>query len=59
VSACIFWMKARCGWSEKTGVELTGKDGAPLQPTPIVVKFISAEECKARGFELKAPVLLE
>jgi hypothetical protein len=30
VSAAIFWMKARAGWSEKNQVELTGPDGGPL-----------------------------
>jgi len=30
VSAAIFWMKARAGWSEKNRVELTGPDGGPL-----------------------------
>ena len=30
VAACIFWMKARAGWSER--VELTGKGGKDLMP---------------------------
>jgi hypothetical protein len=30
VAACIFWMKARAGWSER--VEVTGKDGKDLIP---------------------------
>ena len=31
VSAAIFWMKARAGWSEKTQHEITGKDGGPIE----------------------------
>jgi hypothetical protein len=31
VAAQIFWLKAQCGWSEKHRVELTGKDGAPIE----------------------------
>lgn len=31
VSAAIFWAKARMGWSEKNRLELTGKDGGPIQ----------------------------
>ena len=31
MTAIIFWMKARCGWTEKTTVEHTGKDGAPIK----------------------------
>ena len=58
VSACIFWMKARCGWSEKTGVEITGKDGAPLEPSPLIVRFVGAEDGSPLGFERKAPLLL-
>ncbi len=30
VAACIFWMKARAGWSER--VEVTGKGGKDLIP---------------------------
>ena len=58
VSACIFWAKSRMGWSEKTGVEITGKDGAPLEAGPFVVHFVGADEGKPRGSERKAPVLL-
>ncbi|WP_431285596.1 hypothetical protein ACQW02_12670 [Humitalea sp. 24SJ18S-53] len=35
VAAAIFWMKARAGWREKHQVEVTGADGAPLQPLVI------------------------
>ena len=30
VTACIFWMKTRAGWTERT--ELTGKGGKDLMP---------------------------
>jgi len=30
VAAQIFWCKTRMGWREKSEVEHTGKDGAPL-----------------------------
>lgn len=30
-AAAIFWMKARCGWREKHDIEVTGKDGGPIQ----------------------------
>jgi hypothetical protein len=31
VAACIFWMKARAGWTERA--EITGKDGKDLMPS--------------------------
>ncbi|KUE88896.1 hypothetical protein ASL20_09740 [Cupriavidus necator] len=31
VTAGIFWMKCQAGWKEAQKVELTGKDGAPIQ----------------------------
>lgn len=31
VTAAIFWLKTRGRWKETSGVELTGKDGAPLE----------------------------
>jgi hypothetical protein len=31
VSAGIFWLKARAGWSERTRHELSGPDGGPIQ----------------------------
>ena len=37
VTAQIFWLKTRAKWSEKTEVELTGKDGAPLQTAGVMV----------------------
>ena len=29
-TACIWWTKTRMGWSEKKGLEHTGKDGGPI-----------------------------
>ena len=40
VAAAIFWMKARAGWREKTNLEVTGKDDAPLTPAGIRVTFV-------------------
>ncbi|SFB68701.1 hypothetical protein SAMN05216321_101124 [Cupriavidus sp. OV038] len=31
VTAAIFWMKCQAGWKEGSKLELTGKDGGPLQ----------------------------
>lgn len=31
VSAAIFWLKCRAEWRETTAVELTGKDGGPME----------------------------
>lgn len=30
VAACIFWMKARAGWSDRVALEHTGVGGGPL-----------------------------
>jgi hypothetical protein len=30
VAAAIFWMKARCGWSERQQLEVTGRGGMPI-----------------------------
>ena len=40
VAAAIFWMKARAGWREKNDLEITGKDGKPLAPTSMPVRFV-------------------
>lgn len=38
VAAAIFWMKVRAGWKEPaTGIELTGKDGGPVEQRTTVV----------------------
>jgi len=34
VTAAIFWLKSRAGWKTTEGMELTGKDGAPLPGVP-------------------------
>ena len=34
-ASLIFWMKARAGWREKHHVELSGRDGKPLETTVI------------------------
>lgn len=34
VTAAIFWLKCRAGWKPTEGLELTGKDGAPLPGVP-------------------------
>lgn len=33
LAAQIFWLKARAGWSERSIVEHTGKDGQPIRVT--------------------------
>ncbi len=38
VGACIFWLKAQAGWSEKH--ELTGAGGADLVPAAMTIKFV-------------------
>lgn len=30
-SAAIFWLKIRAGWSERQQIEISGKDGGPIQ----------------------------
>ncbi len=38
VAAAIFWMKVRAGWKEPAqGIELTGKDGGPVEQRTTVV----------------------
>lgn len=34
VTAAIFWLKCRAGWKPTEGLEITGKDGAPLPGVP-------------------------
>ena len=36
-ASLIFWLKARAGWREKHDVEISGRDGKPLEPT--VIKY--------------------
>ena len=35
VTAAIFWLKTKAGWKETQAVELTGKDGAPIQQATV------------------------
>ncbi len=44
-ASLIFWLKARAGWREKHDIEISGRDGKPLQPT--VVKFCWADSPEA------------
>lgn len=38
VTACIFWLKTQAGWKEPpAGIELTGKDGGPVEQRTTVV----------------------
>jgi len=38
VAACIFWLKTQAGWKETAqGIELTGKDGGPVDQRTTVV----------------------
>jgi hypothetical protein len=40
VAAAIFWMKARAGWREKHDLEVSGKGGAPLAPSLVIVERV-------------------
>ena len=31
VTAAIFWLKARAGWSDRSQIELTGENGGPVK----------------------------
>lgn len=42
VSAQIFWLKTRARWKEPQHVELTGKDGGPVQTEATVTVYIPA-----------------
>ena len=44
VGAAIFWMKARGGWREKHDIEITGKDGGPINIASVNFKNLSDEE---------------
>lgn len=44
VAAAIFWMKARAGWREKNDLQITGKDGTPLETAPLIVHFVGAAD---------------
>ena len=44
-ASLIFWLKARAGWREKHDVEVSGKDGTPIEP--IVMTFSWADPPEA------------
>ena len=39
-AAMIFWLKARAGWREKQVVEVTGKDGADMPPSRVLIEVV-------------------
>lgn len=45
-ASLIFWLKARAGWREKHNVEVTGKEGKPIEP--MVVTFCWADQSETR-----------
>lgn len=40
-AAAIFWLKARAGWREKSEVELTGRDGGPIEVNQVRERILS------------------
>jgi len=44
VSAAIFWMKTRGGWREKDRIEVTGKDGEPIQIQSVPINTDEMDE---------------
>ena len=38
-ASLIFWLKARAGWREKHDVEISGRDGKPLEPTVVIYRW--------------------
>ena len=38
-TACLFWLKNRAGWRDKSERELTGADGKDLIPTSIKIEY--------------------
>lgn len=43
-ASTIFYLKSRCGWKEAKAVELTGKDGAPIETRSEVVELSNAQK---------------
>lgn len=41
VTAAMFWMKTRAGWKETSGLELTGKDGGPVELSEAKTKLLA------------------
>src|SRR3954463_11188857 len=42
VPAAIFWMQARASWREKNNLEITGRDGGPIEG--IRVRFVRTDD---------------
>ena len=38
VTAAIFWLKSRAGWSDRSQIELTGENGGPIKVDTTVFK---------------------
>ena len=49
----LFWLKCRAGWRETDRLELTGSDGQPFNPIPIVVNFTDKKAVKGDDGEDK------
>lgn len=49
VTAAIFWLKCRAGWKEPKQVELTGKDGAPIDMQ--VTTTLNVDQMSARAID--------
>ena len=60
-TAClIFWLKARAGWREKHDVEISGRDGKPLETNVIEVRFVKpGEERKTPATDPSTPPMIE
>lgn len=44
VTAMIFFLKSQAGWKEAKSVELTGKDGAPIEMRSEVVELTQSQK---------------
>lgn len=40
VSAAIFWLKVRAGWSEKSSLEISGPGGGPMEVADASAKLL-------------------
>lgn len=43
-ASMIFWLKTRAKWAETVKQEVTGKDGQPINPPTLLVKFHDDKE---------------
>lgn len=41
VTAAIFWLKTRAGWKETDRLEVTGKDGGPVQQATVTAEQLA------------------